>query len=331
MQEWINPVEQVTFTSKGLFDEDAKFSQNDVIGYTSKSKQFRDWLRGARYSAVTETGAAASKLILMEDLPNHKAEEFHEILQNFTRQRCPIPIVIIISESASAKKTGSIRQIFPPESMERLGIQSIVFNPVTSANMVKALTRIAVVEAQGERRFSVPDKIALESLAESAGGDIRAAINALQFSCLNDNVDLREAFHSTNKVSKAKPVRGKSKSIKASSEFSKIGGKDQSLVMFHALGKVLYAKREEELEPATLPSHLSRHSRRTLISNPDEVIDKTTLSPDAFNCFLHHNFPPFYSKLEDASRVSEYFSTSDLLLREWGPAGKISLSELVEL
>ena len=324
-------MEQVTFTSKGLFDEDAKFSQNDVIGYTSKSKQFRDWLRGARYSAVTETGGAASKLILMEDLPNHKAEEFHEILQNFTKQRCRIPIVIIISESASAKKTGSIRQIFPPESMERLGIHSIVFNPLTSANMVKALTRIAAVEAQGERRFSVPDKVALESLAESAGGDIRAAINALQFSCLNDNVDLREAFHSTNKVSKAKPVKGKSKSSKAGGEFSKIGGKDQSLVMFHALGKVLYAKRGEELETTTLPSHLSRHSRRNLISNPDEVIDKTTLSPDAFNCFLHHNFPPFYSKLEDASRVSEYFSTSDLLLREWGPAGKISLSEFVEL
>ena len=110
------------------------------------------------------------------------------------------------------------------------------------------------------------------------------------------------------------------------STLSKIGGKDQSLVMFHALGKILYAKRSELNEDFSLPQMLQKHKRKVLKSNPDEVIEKTTLSPDAFNCFLHHNYLPFFTKVQDVQRLSEYFSMSDLFLSEWGTSGKMSLS-----
>jgi hypothetical protein len=53
-------------------------------------------------------------------------------------------------------------------------------------NQVKALAAIASSESMhGVRKFSVPDKTALTSLAVSSSGDIRSAINALQFACLN--------------------------------------------------------------------------------------------------------------------------------------------------
>jgi len=268
-------------------------------------------------------------LILIEDMPNYKVEEFHQIIESYTNSRSRVPLIFVISESASAKKSGSTKQFFPPEILERLKIQSIVFNPVTTTNIVKILTKMAVLESQkGVRRFKVPDKNTLENLAESVGGDIRGAVNALQFSCLNETSDLKKAFEGVSKIASSKPGKSGSKNDRVmDSELSKIGGKDQSLVMFHALGKILYAKRSDQMETFPLPKMLEKHSRKVLKSNPDEVIEKTTLSPDPFNCFLHHNYPPFFTKIQDAQRLSEYFSISDLFLKEWGTSGKMSLSE----
>lgn len=332
IQEWVNPIEQVNYgSSKGLLEDDNHFVPYDTVGYNSKAKQFKDWLRGAKYTPLSSeiSGGSSSKLILIEDMPNYKIEDFHQILETFTNSRSSVPLIFVISESASAKKSGSSKQFFPPEILERLKIQSIVFNPVTTTNIVKVLTRMALQESQkGFRKFKVPDKITLENLAESVGGDIRGAVNALQFSCLNETSDLKKAFEGVSKISSSKTAKNVTKNDKVmGSELSKIGGKDQSLVMFHALGKILYAKRTDLIETAKLPKMLEKHSRKVLKSNPEEVIAKTTLSPDPFNCFLHHNFPPFFTKIEDVQRLSEYFSFSDLLLKEWGTSGKMSLSE----
>jgi len=332
IEEWLNPIEQVNYgDTKGLLEEDGNFVPYDTVSYRSKTKQFKDWLRGAKYSPLSSGvgGGKCSKLILIEDLPNHKVEEFHQILESYASSKSRVPLVFVVSETASAKKSGSTKQIFPPELLERLKIQTIVFNPVTTTNIVKALTKIAVIESQkGVRKFRVPDKTALENLAESVGGDIRGAVNALQFSCLNETGDLRKAFEGVSKIASSKPNKKGSKNDKVmDSELSKIGGKDQSLVMFHALGKILYAKRSEQVENFALPPMLEKHSRKVLKSNPEEVIEKTTLSSDAFNCFLHHNYPPFFSKMQDMQRLSEYVSVSDLFLKEWGTTGKMSLTE----
>jgi len=332
VEEWVNPVEQVNYgDSRGLLEDDDHYVPHDTVSYRSKSKQFKDWLRGAKYSPLSSgaSGGKYSKLILIEDLPNHKVEEFHQILETYSSSKSTVPLVIVLSETASAKKSGSIKQIFPPELLERLHIQTIVFNPVTTTNIVKVLTKVASVESQkGLRKFRVPDKPTLENLAESVGGDIRGAINALQFSCLNETGDLRKAFEGVSKIGSSKSTKNGSKNDRVmGSELSKIGGKDQSLVMFHALGKILYAKRSDQVETYSLPPMLAKHSRKVLKSNPEEVIQKTTLSPDPFNCFLHHNYPPFFTKINDVQRLSEYLSVSDLFLNEWGTTGKMSLSE----
>ena len=327
LQEWVNPIEQVNYNNERMVD-DGSYSYNDTINYVSKSKQFKEWLRGTKYSSLSD-GKAPSKVILIEDLPSQKIEELHDILESYLSSKSKVPIVFIISESATSQKTGSVKQVFPPHVIEKLKMAIINFNPVTTANMIKTMTRIATTESQrGARRFQVPDKTTLEHLAESVGGDLRAGINALQFSCLNDTRDLKKAFESVSKIASSKSKGGAKKNEnKIVSELSRIGGKDRGLVMFHALGKILYAKREETMENQELPEHLKGDVRKVLKSNPDEVLDKSTLSADAFNCFLHQNYFPFYSKLEDCQRLSDYFSLGDLFLNEWSHGGKISLTE----
>ena len=47
---------------------------------------------------------------------------------------------------------------------------------------MKALSRILSIESAGEGgRQPIPSKEVLQTLAEASGGDIRSAINALQF------------------------------------------------------------------------------------------------------------------------------------------------------
>ena len=171
-----------------------------------------------------------------------KGEEFLDTLAGVST----VPVVLIISDGKNGKKGKGT--LLPQDWLVRVGAKMIAFNPVTSINMVKLLTRIVLEESQkGGRKFRVPEKAALENLAESVGGDLRGAINALQFSCLNEVGDLREAFHSGSVAaagSKAKKKAGGQEGKGKASSLSKIGGRDQRLQLFHALGKVLHSKSE---------------------------------------------------------------------------------------
>merc|ERR550532_1846975 len=225
-----HPVEQVNYQSQALYEE-VGWQPQDTVEFVSKTKQFKQWLRGAKYSSFS-----GGKVILIEDLPSQKSEDLHEALEGFLHGKSKVPLVFIISESATAEKSGSLRQIFPPDILEKLKMRVISFNPVTTSNMVKTLTKLAVIQSQrGSRKFQVPDKPTLENLAESVGGDLRAGINALQFSCLNDTRDLKEAFEGVSKIAPSKAAKTAKKVDKTSeSKLSRIGGKDQGLVMFHA-------------------------------------------------------------------------------------------------
>ena len=245
-----------------------------------------------------------------------------------------VPVVLIISDGKNGKKSKGT--LLPQDWLMRVGAKMIAFNPVTSINMVKLLTRIVLEESQkGGRKFRVPEKAALENLAESVGGDLRGAINALQFSCLNEVGDLREAFHSVSAAaagSKAKKKAGGQEGKGKASSLSKIGGRDQRLQLFHALGKVLYSKRGEAEESWQLPQLLKKHARNQLQACPEEVvplirpvflkslpvtqvIELSGMTSDSFCCFLHHNSPPFYTDIHDFSRLADAFSEADLMLR----------------
>ncbi len=58
-----------------------------------------------------------------------------------------------------------------------------------------------------------------------------------------------------------------------------MGGKDQSLVLFHGLGKVLYAKRASAGPPEAcpLPAALERHRRLPLLADPEQVLENTLI------------------------------------------------------
>uniref|UniRef100_A0A2D4NFN4 AAA+ ATPase domain-containing protein n=1 Tax=Micrurus spixii TaxID=129469 RepID=A0A2D4NFN4_9SAUR len=218
IQEWINPV---SLDFKKYEDFQVAFNHESdfqILPYQSQATIFQEFLlRANKYiklQMVGESMETDKRLILVEDMPNHfyhDPSSLHDILRSFLRSsRCPL--VFIISDVFS---TGSNqRSLVPKAIQEELCIATISFNPVAPTLMMKALNRIITGEISTRRdKIDVPDKALLELICSGCSGDIRSAINTLQFSSLKEN-----------------------------QEIPAIGSKDASIFLFHALGKILYCK-----------------------------------------------------------------------------------------
>ncbi|KAM6329703.1 cell cycle checkpoint protein RAD17-like isoform 2-T3 [Podargus strigoides] len=312
VQEWTNPI-PLDFTKEELrnvFGHDSNFHTFPSQAQAALLQDFL--LRANKYNKLQMLGESSEydkKLILIEDIPNQFYQDpscLHEILRRFIRtSRCPL--IFIISDNFSGDNNQ--RLLFPMEILEELCISNISFKPVSPTNMMKVLNRIAATEAcmNGEKNHAL-DRTSLELLCRGCSGDIRSAINSLQFSSMKD-CSLEKEFWSRKKRSSTlkceaaavSKVRKKSKAdTSEDQEIQAIGGKDASIFLFHALGKIIYCKREpvSESEFPQLPAHLSEYHRDTLLIQPETrlVLEKYSASvatrgvihSNTSRAFAHH-------------------------------------------
>ncbi|XP_051499085.1 cell cycle checkpoint protein RAD17 isoform X2 [Apus apus] len=310
------------------------FSDSNFHTFPSQAQAavFQDFLlRANKYNKLQMLGESSEnckKLILIEDIPNQfyrDPSSLHEILRRFVRtSRCPL--IFIISDNFSGDSNQ--RLLFPMEILEELCISSISFKPIAPTNMMKVLNRIAATEASMNReKNNALDRTSLELICRGCSGDIRSAINSLQFYSMKD-CSLEKEFWSRKKRSsmlKCEGAAGSKEKKKSKSdnledqEIQAIGGKDASIFLFHALGKIIYCKREavSESEFPQLPAHLSEHRRDTLLIQPEDIVEKSHMSGSMFNLYLHQNYVDFFSDIDDVVRASEYMSTADVLCSNW--------------
>ncbi|NWV80581.1 RAD17 protein, partial [Dasyornis broadbenti] len=331
VQEWTNPL-SLDFTKEDLRNMFGHDSYFHTFPSQAQAALFQDFLlRANKYNKLQMLGESSEndkKLILIEDIPNQFYREpssLHEILRRFVRtSRCPL--VFIISDNFSGDSNQ--RSLLPTEILEELCIFSISFKPVAPTSMMKVLHRIAAAEASKNREKNYTlDRTSLELLCRGCSGDIRSAINSLQFSSTKD-CSLEKEFWSKKKKSSTikyeeagvSKVRKKSKcDTSEDQDIQAIGGKDASIFLFHALGKIIYCKREavSEAETPQLPAHLSKHYRDTLLIQPEDIVEKSHMSGSMFNLYLHQNYVDFFSDIDDVVRASEYLSTADVICSNW--------------
>ncbi|XP_021237108.1 cell cycle checkpoint protein RAD17 isoform X2 [Numida meleagris] len=330
VQEWTNPI-SLDFTKEDLRNVSGYDSNSHAYPSQAQAALFQEFLlRANKYNKLQMLGESSEndkKLILIEDMPNQfyrDPSSLHEILRRFVRtSRCPL--IFIMSDNFSGDSNQ--RLLFPKEILEELCISIISFKPVAPTNMMKVLNRIATAEANMNREKNyAPDKTSLELLCKGCSGDIRSAINSLQFFSMKD-CSLEKDFWSRKKRSStlksetaACNLRKKSKSDTSEDQaIQAIGGKDASIFLFHALGKIIYCKREplSESEFPQLPSHLLQHRRDTLLIHPEDIVEKSHMSGSMFNLYLHQNYVEFFTDIDDVVRASEYLSTADVLCGNW--------------
>lgn len=86
-----------------------------------------------------------------------------------------------------------------------------------------------------------PTREVIDIIVESSNGDIRSAIMALQFACV---VDLpASSMKSKGKVTR-KNVDETKRTTNVRAVLGAVTRREQSLVLFHLMGKILYNKRQ---------------------------------------------------------------------------------------
>ena len=147
-------------------------------------------------------------------------------------QRTQTPTFFIYSDVQEGKhRPEDLERLIPPHILYSQLVQIIQIQPVTKAKMKKALQSIAKVERLGSLSTEFVEEMHL-----SSGGDLRHAIFALQFQS------------STMMMTTSRSRTTGRNSEEGGSSTTK---KDAKLSTFHALGKLLYAKRK----PATHRQH----------------------------------------------------------------------------
>ena len=339
-------------------------SQVFSAGYSSMSAQFEEFLgRGGRFNALSfddiarldneksppPENATQQKVILLEEFPNtflSSSAVLHSFRSNIlqylslsTLFREPflstpaagnvnvIPIVMVITESrmgtnAAACDSFTAHRLLGSEILSHPSTSTIEFNAMAPTFIAKALDLVIQKEARQSGRRRIPGPSLLKQLGEV--GDVRSAIGSLEFLCLRaaDNDDWGGSVASRAK----KGVNASALTQMERASLEMVTHRESSLGLFHAVGKVVYNKRDDvpigNKSPEQPPDHLLEH-RRPRISqlSVDQLIDETGTETGTFISALHENYVLSCegpSTLESLNGCIEALSDSDLLLSPRG-------------
>ncbi|KAL9187533.1 hypothetical protein ACHAXT_001636 [Thalassiosira profunda] len=242
-------------------------------------------------------------VILIEEVPNlysaEAVQSFQNIMERHVR-RTQTPTVLIFSDVREGKhKPEDLERLVPPGVLYSEAVHVLQIQPVTKAKMKKCLGGIA--KAEGIRGSLSPEFY--EEAHLSSGGDVRHAIFAMQFRC------------SARDSGGGGP--GNSKDAK----------KDAKLSTFHALGKLLYAKRKrvvqydsdlESVAAAPIPKSKWDDGRGPLEFVPEEVLDQVDMGVGSAISFLSYHCPDFFTDVTDLSRSLDHFSDAAAFLDRFG-------------
>ncbi|CAD6443464.1 90ff8f1c-5d48-4058-8eae-330f7acfd536-CDS [Sclerotinia trifoliorum] len=349
--EWRNPVGSVA-SSDGFQSIAAQFAE--FMGRGGKFGQldlFSDDNADILVKPEVKPLDRRKQIILVEEFPNtftrssSTLQSFRSaILQylafntpplsmayNSEAKNDPItPVVMIVSEtlltttSASADSFTAHR-LLGAEILQHPGVGVIEFNAIAPTILAKALEVVIQKESRKSGRRKTPGPQVLKRLGEV--GDIRSAIGSLEFMCLRGDVDDWGG----------KVVFGKGKKISKDTLLTKmeedslelITRREASLGIFHAVGKVVYNKRESKApgDVEYLPHFISHHSRPNQSEvNVNELIDETGTDTPTFIAALHENYilsceaPPSsfeFSSLDHVNGCIDALSDSELLCPSW--------------
>ncbi|KAL5967535.1 Cell cycle checkpoint protein RAD17 [Taenia solium] len=160
--------------------------------------------------STSKQQSKAPQVVLIESLPpgfSDKPSLFHKCVRSaLSDALVPTLLAFVFTKSPSINSFGNpvicnfdnatLNRLFPECLKQELGINMIEFNPVAPLIMRKALSRIAD-HVSKETDVPTPPKSFLQRLAASSSGDIRLAINTLQFallSRLSDSTPRSESF-----------------------------------------------------------------------------------------------------------------------------------------
>lgn len=349
LSDWKNPVGS-DFSSEGYMSMSAQF--DEFLGRSGRfnALSFADGT-GNDYAtllptATTNEGNGKRKVILLEEFPNtflsssSALHSFRSSALEYLAVNTPsvaylsrpsafspniTPIVIVITETRLTSSTAvsdsfTAHRLLGPEILGHPGVSTIEFNPMASTLVTKALDLVVQKEARHSGRRRIPGPSVLKQLGEV--GDVRSAIGSLEFLCVRAEDGDDWGGRVASRAKKGANASALTKMETVSLEL--VTQRESSLGLFHAVGKVVYNKRDDvysgniALEVLQQPpDHLSEHTRlRVPQISVDQLIDETGTDIGTFVAALHENYVlscEGVSFIDTLNGCLEALSESDLL------------------
>ncbi|PPQ71519.1 hypothetical protein CVT26_010390 [Gymnopilus dilepis] len=296
--------------------------------------------------------------------------KFHEALTSLTAfppATPPVPLVIVVSDAGVRGETGEgddlasamgggtgggrgwgrekvvdVRSVLPRELRGgpyvcEIGYLSLFyfreesFNPIAPTLMRKALQSLLTTHfsSTSSKTGAQPSKEILDIVIDSSNGDIRSAIMALQFACI---AEAGGTSSTKQKNGRKKTAKGGSSKLQAGVVMEAVTRREQSLALFHLLGKVLYNKRKGDApssstsakdaqkereadallpDPSPLPEHLKSHERRTSRVDVDALYADSPIDSSLFGLYIHQNYTQFCTDVDHCESVADWLSWVD--------------------
>ncbi|KAI0079145.1 Rad17-domain-containing protein [Panus rudis PR-1116 ss-1] len=361
--EWRNGVDEKH--SRDTFEESSTSED-----YESLSQRFRSFMTravscrpilsaGTSLQPSSSSSQVRRRVVLLEDLPNvlHPSTQqmFHAALESFVDDSslASTPIVIIISDSglrgeidqdemgassswrSKSRDVIDIRTVLPSSLQFSPYVTHVEFNPIATTLMRRALQSIinshfsSGAKSKSCALGAAPSKDVLDLVIDSSQGDIRSAIMSLQFAIVS------HALNSAPVGGKGKKKKGNNASSRALMEL--VTRREQSLALFHLLGKLLYNKRkgdppassasakdvhrDKELDaklkdPPKLPPHLSSHDRPPSRVNIESLYADSPIESGLLSLYVHQNYTQFCNEVDECDSLMDNLSWIDSNLGE---------------
>ncbi|KAL8826330.1 MAG: hypothetical protein Q9191_003861 [Dirinaria sp. TL-2023a] len=318
VSEWKNPVD-TDFTSENYISISAQFEdflgRSGMFGSLNFSSDRPQIGASLQRDSTSMSDSNRKKLILIEEYPNtftstsQALRSFRTSILQYLASNVPFtdsfqpsqhqttsnirPLVMIITEISGSTSSDNFtaHRLLGPDILSHAGTSVIEFNPVAPTLLTKALEMVLQKEARHSGRRRIPGPSALKQLAEI--GDVRSAISSLEFLCLRSS----DSDDWSGRIA-AKPKRGASNALTKMEKESLalVSQRESTLGLFHAVGKVVYNKREDphpSQQPLPQPPlHLSPQHARHKVSEVDveKLLDETGTDPLTFIAALHENY-----------------------------------------
>jgi cell cycle checkpoint protein len=249
------------------------FLQQSGAGFSSL--QLTNITPVSSISPATTSSSSQHSIILLEDLPNlHGSESelrFRKLISNHLK-RSQVPTVLIFSDVSEGKhRPDDLERLIDPKDLYSESMSTILqIHPVTKPKMKKILERIASLQG-----CQVPS-VFWEQVHDQSRGDLRHAILTLQLESSG------RASLVTNQL--------------------RHNDRDVKLSTFHALGKLLYAKR-------TL-----QHGKMALAYDPELTMERSDMGLAGSLGFLEYHSVDFFQDITELSNAMDYYSDAATLL-----------------
>ncbi|PRQ47378.1 putative checkpoint protein Rad17/Rad24 [Rosa chinensis] len=305
------------------------YNSSTGVQYMSKLEEFENFVERVRkYGLIPSSlseGSKSSIILLIDDLPVTNGKVAFQRLQKCLRllvQSTRTPTAILITDHGKADSedhtAGYLDEL--QLSLQSAGACKVSFNPITSNSIKKVLSRICKEEQCNVTAEQV------DLIAKASGGDIRNAITSLQFFFLKPTpMHSLPSSITPPRYAKGKQApwsaKGKSDMVNALDNSGSLQfGRDDTLSLFHALGKFLHNKRETEdsMELDGAAFHVREGLSRLPLKMdaPEKILCQAHGQARPIADFLHENVLDFVSEeaMDDAWSVASYLSDADLLL-----------------